>query len=121
MKRPNIFDYAQKELTQDAMVCWLLKCCHSSDCKHKKIGIDFIKFITDAQTDDIELESNSPYNQYYHMDVYANVRINNKIHPIIFEDKTNTYLHGEQHFRYLNMVSDWKERHWDKWKDNLFA
>ncbi len=122
--RPNIFNYAKKELTQDAMICWLLKCCHSTEEKYKKIGIDFIRFIFNDKTlssKDIELETGSPHNQYYHMDVYANVRIRDKIYPVIFEDKTNTYLHGEQHLRYLNTVDSWKEQSWDKWKDGLFS
>ena len=25
MPRPNLFDYATKELSQDAVICWLLK------------------------------------------------------------------------------------------------
>lgn len=29
--RPNIFDYATRELSQDAMICWLLACLHSKD------------------------------------------------------------------------------------------
>lgn len=123
MNRPNIFMYAQKELSQDAMICWLLECYHSENKKYKQIGFDFIKFILkdDKLTyDEVELEQNSPHKQYYHMDVYANIRVKDKIIPIIFEDKTDTYLHGEQHERYLNMVRGWKEDKWEKWKDNLF-
>ena len=77
-KRPNIFEYATKELSQDAIVCWLLKCCHSEDEMYKNIGLDFIKFILDDDSineKDIELEKNSPQAQYYHMDVYANIRV----------------------------------------------
>lgn len=122
MKRPNIFDYAQKELTQDAMVCWLLKCCHSSNEKYREIGLDFIKLVTGAETDNIELETDSPHKQYYHMDVYANVRIKDKVYPIIFEDKTDTYLHSGQHERYLNTVKQWKtEKQWKEWREGLFG
>lgn len=125
--RPNIFSYAQKELTQDAMVCWLLKCCHCIDEKYRKIGHDFIRFILNDNTlssEDIELEKgeDSPHNQYYRMDVYANVRIKDKIHPIIFEDKTNTYLHSGQHIKYINTVNGWKsDKKWSSWKNSLFA
>lgn len=110
--RPNIFNYATKELSQDAMICWLLKCCHSKNNTYKSIGYDFIKFILDDKNiadKDIELEKNSPYAQYYHIDVYANVRVGNMIIPIIFEDKTNTFLHGEQEKRYTEMVNNWKQ------------
>ena len=45
LTRPNIFNYAKKELSQDAVICWLLECCHSDDDKYRQIGIDFVRFI----------------------------------------------------------------------------
>ena len=38
LTRPNIFNYAKKELSQDAVICWLLECCHSDDDKYRQIG-----------------------------------------------------------------------------------
>ena len=49
LTRPNIFNYAKKELSQDAVICWLLECCHSDDDKYRKIGIDFVRFILDNE------------------------------------------------------------------------
>lgn len=128
MNRPNIFKYAQTELSQDAMICWLLECYHSEDKTYRRIGLDFIKFILEDNTltlrddDDVELEKESPHRQYYHMDVYANIRVNKKVYPIIFEDKTNTYLHGSQHERYVCMVKDWKTNEkWEDWRNGLFT
>lgn len=124
MSRPNIFNYAQKELSQDAMICWLLECYHSEDKIYKQIGLDFIKFILEDETltfENVDLEKESPHRQYYHIDVYANIRIGDKIIPVIFEDKTNTYLHGEQHTRYIDVIEDWKTNEkWNEWKDGLF-
>lgn len=122
MKRPNLFQYATRELSQDAMVCWLLKCCHAEDPTYREIGLRFVKFILqdDSVTpQDIELEEHSPYNQYYHMDVYANVRVKDKIIPLIFEDKTDTFLHGKQHIRYCERVQSWKKD--KKWAKSLFS
>ena len=59
LTRPNIFNYAKKELSQDAVICWLLECCHSDDDKYRQIGIDFVRFILDNENikeKDIELE-----------------------------------------------------------------
>ena len=120
-KRPNIFDYAKKELSQDAVVCWLLKCCHSKCDAYRKTGLDFIRFIIEDESvaeNDIELEKDSPHAQYYHMDVYANIRVGDKIIPVIFEDKTDTFLHGNQELRYTEMVNTWKED--KKWTKELF-
>ena len=108
--RPNIFDYATRELSQDAMICWLLACLHSKDETYKKIGVDFIRFVLQDGSlteNEIALESSSPHKQYYKMDVYAVVKVRNKIVPIIFEDKTNTYLHSDQFESYCKMVHSW--------------
>lgn len=46
------------------------------------------------------------------MDVYARVLINKReIYPIIFENKTNTFLHNDQLERYCDLVYRW---FWDK-------
>lgn len=119
--RPNIFDYATKELSQDAVVCWLLKCCHSDNDIYKNIGYDFVRFILGDECvseKNIELEKNSPHAQYYHMDVYANIRVGEEIVPVIFEDKTDTFLHGSQETRYTEMVNGWKND--KKWTKELF-
>ena len=99
LTRPNIFNYAKKELSQDAVICWLLECCHSDDDKYRQIGIDFVRFILDNENikeKDIELEKDSPRSQYKNMDVYANIRVGKTIIPVIFEDKTDTFLHDNQ-------------------------
>jgi len=119
--RPNIFTYATRELTQDAVVCWLLACCHSENEKYRQSGLDFVRFVLGneyPEITDIEIDIESPHKQYYHMDVYANVRVGDRIIPVIFENKTNTYLHGQQHIRYCSMVKDWKTD--TKWKNKLF-
>ena len=121
MKKPNLFQYATRELSQDAIVCWLLKCCHAEDPRYREIGLCFVKFILQDDSIaplDIELEEHSPHNQYCHMDVYANIRVKDKIIPVIFEDKTDTFLHGKQHIRYCERVQSWKQD--KKWTKSLF-
>ena len=128
MSRPNIFKYANKELSQDAMVCWLLECLKCTEEKYRKIGENFIKLIFNEEIengeiqedDDIEIELTSPHKQYFKMDVYAVVRIKDKLYPIIFEDKTNTYLHSGQLERYCEQVVDWMNEKSTKNKKSYF-
>ena len=111
LTRPNIFNYAKKELSQDAVICWLLECCHSDDDKYRKIGIDFVRFILDNENikeKDIELEKDSPRSQYKNMDVYANIRVGKTIIPVIFEDKTDTFLHDNQESKYIEKIEKLK-------------
>ena len=111
LTRPNIFNYAKKELSQDAVICWLLECCHSDDDKYRPIGIDFVRFILDNENikeKDIELEKDSPRSQYKNMDVYANIRVGKTIIPVIFEDKTDTFLHDNQESKYIEKIEKLK-------------
>ena len=109
--RPNIFKYATKELSQDAMICWFLACLKSEDEFYKAIGVKFVRFILDDEKikdKDIRIDSDTPHAQYYHMDVYAVLCVENKAIPIIFEDKTDTYLHSDQMQKYCDTVNRWK-------------
>ena len=111
LTRPNIFNYAKKELSQDAVICWLLECCHSDDDKYRQIGIDFVRFILDNENikeKDIELEKDSPRSQYKNMDVHANIRVGKTIIPVIFEDKTDTFLHDNQESKYIEKIEKLK-------------
>ncbi len=121
MERPNIFDYATKELSQDAMVCWLFACLKSDDENYKKIGKNFVKFILkeeikgeDIDNIKIEIEDKSPVKQRYSADVFALVRVEDKLYPILFEDKTDTYLHDDQFKKSCeNLIKDMKQTNLD--------
>lgn len=99
---PNIFDYATKEFTQDAMICWLLNC--------KETCLPFLnKFIfkdNDEIKGEIEFEY-VPSKQISRIDVYANIEYNGRYYPIIFENKSNTTTHDEQIKRYCELVNEW--------------
>lgn len=99
---PNIFDYATKEFTQDAMICWLLNC--------KETCLPFLnKFIfknNDEIKGEIEFEY-GPSKQISRIDVFANIEYNGKYYPIIFENKSNTTIHDNQIERYCNQVYEW--------------
>lgn len=106
--RPNIFDYATKELSQDAMICWFLACIKKEDKFYKNIGLAFARFIDDSIKDE-EISVYGPYPQCYHMDVYAVLCVGDTTIPLIFEDKTDTYLHSDQMKEYCKKVNSWKD------------
>lgn len=99
---PNIFDYATKEFTQDAMICWLLNC--------KETCLPFLNtfiFKNNAEIKgDIKFEC-EPKRQINRIDVYVNIEYNGRYYPIIFENKTNTTVHDKQIERYCEQVYKW--------------
>ena len=110
MNRPNIFNYAKKELSQDAMLAWLLACIHSESQEYRNIGIKFAKYLMDINFEeqvDIEIDTETPLVQHYSIDVYAIIVVDNKACPIIIEDKTNTFLHSDQLKKYCEKVASW--------------
>ena len=40
---PNIFRYATKELSQDALICWLVACAKEADGELRECGLAFVE------------------------------------------------------------------------------
>lgn len=119
---PNIFNYATKELSQDAMIAWLFACLHSEDENIRNIGANFVRFILkdySITNADIDIESESPRLQYYRMDVFCVIKVKNEIIPIVFEDKTNTFLHDNQLSNYCEKVLWWQRGKKNPWLEDL--
>lgn len=109
LERPNLFHYGRKELSQDAMICWLLDWAnkhfaeadpHLHDCgqkfaqalfsKHDKPGPERIETVVLGM-------------QVKSIDVLA--WINDK-YAILIEDKTDAGVHGDQLKKYHRLVLD---------------
>ena len=110
MKRPNIFDIATKELSQDAFITWLLQ---YSDDKYKHVdellnncGRTFIRQLILKQLKDfnVPIEKVKAGRQWNNIDVW--VEVNDK-YFIIIEDKTNTSHHSNQLQRYKTDAEKW--------------
>ena len=114
----NIFYYATSELSQDAFICYLVSFLLEDNIKKNEAinmcAVDFINVIL-QQRDSIRYGEaiNNVYKQgeifkpainkqYKSIDVYL---IINDWH-IIIEDKTFTYVHGDQINRYTQVLKD---------------
>lgn len=115
--KPNIFNYATSELSQDAFICWLLSWAQKeyqqkdedlcSDAK-TLISIFLKKFpaYERLSIDDIERVINLKQ-QYMKADIYFQVLIKNiGILSFIVEDKTHTSHHSDQLKRYLERIQN---------------
>lgn len=108
--RPNIFNLATKELTQDAFLTWLLQFADDShkdtDEKLNQCGKSFVTVLIKSHIPDFQ-ESISKVEagrQLNNIDVWAKI---NERYLIIIEDKTNTSHHSNQLFRYKEIASSW--------------
>ena len=126
MTTPNIFSYATKELSQDAVICWLVSCAAEATGSLRKCGLAFVRTLFRAGGSDetggvsvlgpdgekmalhngqFEVQNVwEPYRQYKRIDVYFQAQIDGKMVTFIIEDKTDTSAHSGQLERYLDSV-----------------
>jgi len=107
--KPNIFDIATKELSQDGFFTWLIKWA-DPDCKNydeelNKCSQNFVKFLIDKDFSyNIDIKKVKAGRQWHNIDLWA--QINDEI-LIIIEDKTSTFEHSNQLEKYKKFADDW--------------
>lgn len=102
--KPNIFNYATGELTNDAMICWMLDWANSDDERYKNLSQDILRLFTGDE--DLYVESVKIKRQYKNIDII--VEINNS-HVIVIEDKVYTSHHSNQLERYREIIESSEE------------
>ena len=92
----NLFDYATKELSQDAFLRWLFE---NYNCEDKSIRAQAKKLIgAFLGIDNIETEKISElktYSQWKKVDILIRFKYDNKVFCIAIEDKTYTEEHEQ--------------------------
>ena len=123
LQKPNIFEYAKKELTQDAVIAWLLNCAMCDDEKYKTVGKKFAALLLGKNEEDIDkITVHSVDLQSSRIDVYTEIEYEGKFYPVIIEDKTDTFLHSNQMKKYCEKVKEWidAKKDKDKWENVTF-
>ena len=133
---PNIFEYATSELSQDAMIAWLMACAHpkEEDAALREVGRSFIRFLLKMRCNDLDsavLDGDGKLmgydgagvvsevcnldTQYNKVDVYCRAKIDGRLVSFVIEDKTGTTHHSGQLDRYRRMAqSDSHDEHYLK-------
>ncbi len=109
-KKPNLFEFATKELSQDAFICWLLSWSKPNLCDAYKdlndCAVSIINCFFEKQSMNMpELKTVEVIRQYCNIDVLC---IINDTYAIIIEDKTSTSNHSNQLNRYRDIVKNIK-------------
>lgn len=107
---PNLFNYATKELSQDAFLCWALEWRNIRGhqmCEFAYLLLEsFVKeSVYKNQIDPLDIEKVELIKQYKNIDVLVLAKLRNGlILPIIIEDKTDTSEHDNQLDRYREII-----------------
>ena len=111
--KPNLFNYATKELSQDAMICWLIKWADDryvdADRALNSCGRKFVRALLrehGAMSLPESIETKI-YRQDKGIDVLARVSPD---HVLLIEDKTGTKDHSGQLKRYYKRVIEGRSR-----------
>ena len=109
MPKPNIFDYATKELSQDAFICWLVACAAEDGGALQRCGQAFIGALMKHGREQygrpfVVTDVSLPDKQYKGIDVYFQARVDGSMVSFVIEDKTVTSMHGDQLERYRETV-----------------
>lgn len=110
MERPNIFEIAIKELSQDAFITWLLMWADDSykdtDEDLHQCGKEFVSTLIKNQYPNFSESINKVEagRQWKKIDVWA--KVNDK-YLIIIEDKINSREHSKQLEKYKEIAEKW--------------
>ena len=118
---PNIFQYATGELSQDALLCWLVACAQCSDERLNHVGRMFIETLLRHDHAQViphhkgELQRypgechitdvGEPRRQHSKIDVYFQATVDGGKVSFVIEDKTDTRMHSNQLQRYREAIA----------------
>ncbi len=104
---PNLFHYGRKELSQDAMICWLLVWANKEyadvNSKLHEVGKNFARALFSKHNNSIPEDISKVIVKQQVSGIDVLVEVNNKF-LILIEDKTDSSRHGNQLMRYHNKV-----------------
>lgn len=105
-KTPNIFDFATSELSQDAILAWILSWADPSMRENDEslhvVAQKLVRTLLNAE-DSFVINKIEVGRQWQNIDIWA--EINDDVFLII-EDKTNTTIHDDQLERYRKIAQD---------------
>lgn len=107
--KPNLFEFATSELSQDAFICWLLSYVnYGQDKKLNQCAKDLVALLYNLKHSSKisagDIQGIEIKRQFHNIDIYFEADIKGIKVPFIIEDKTYTSHHSEQLQRYQEKI-----------------
>lgn len=96
----NIFDYATSELSQDAVICWILSFYNDKNSKLYNLAKDLLSSLIELTPDDYIIGMEK---QFYKTDILIHLPKTQRV--VIIEDKVYSSEHDEQISKYAELIS----------------
>jgi len=104
--KPNIFEIATSELSQDALITWLLKWADNRysaiDINLHSCAVNFVRSLIGKKAD-YDIKTVEAGRQWNNIDVWAEV---NNDHFIVIEDKKGSKEHSDQLKKYGEIAKE---------------
>ena len=107
-RRPNLFAYATGELSQDAVICWLIEWSATAandagDHVLRNLGQAFVSALLGKHNVQLagDVQSAEIYQQDNGVDVLACIRDEKSEYVLLIEDRTDDGIHGDHLHRHL--------------------
>lgn len=118
----NLFDFATKELSQDAFLSWFI-----ANCNDKTIGdysYSFLNFLTGLKLKFGDIKKMTVLQQEHNMDIVVDFWLDKNKKPeshyvLVIEDKTTSSAHSGQLRKYANIMDSWNTEE-PNYKDRRF-
>ena len=107
----NLFDYATKELSQDAFLSWIFANYNDSDLGliAKKLLIEMIYLHQTKEVLPDNLDNLIVHQQSQDIDIVIDFTLNDEPCILAIEDKVKSEEHGEQLERYKKIIEKWNK------------
>lgn len=105
----NLFDYATKELSQDAFLRWLFESGFDENCENESVrnaSRTLFNIFTKNKFKYKEIKELKTVAQWKNIDISIWFKVDGKEHLIIIEDKTESGVHDNQLDRYEKEIND---------------
>lgn len=112
----NLFDYATKELSQDAFLRWLFESGFDEKCENESVqnaSRTLFNIFTKNKFKDKEIKELKTVAQWKNIDISIWFKVDDIEHLIVIEDKTGTGVHDNQLAKYMEKI----EEHNTFWRD----
>lgn len=111
----NLFDYATKELSQDAFLCWLFSSFEDEGYGHigKELIAEFVNMYPDCNIKLEQITNIVTHSQAEDIDIVVDFKVNDKDYILAIEDKTSSSHHDNQLVRYKDIIDGWNKKRKD--------
>ena len=122
--KPNLFHYATNELSQDAVICWLIKWAgHSGSSRLTQLGRQFVESLLNRSGRHVTLKDGCTvkvHQQNEKIDILACIEQKDEKHFLLIEDKINGGPQGDPMKGYLEAVLSGRTELGSVSKEDLF-